>query len=382
MGDNLDLIQQHIDDEKRFIKKFQHENLVEIKDAQIIAEENCSSNSGVVIITEYVPGCTIADIINRFGPLEEKIIMMYLNQLVNAIRYLHSQNYHHGNLKNSNILIDSGGILKLTDYVHFKPFEIYVKDHLMQSKSNFNYYTPPEFFTNGEFSISTDIWQLGISLIEMANGKVGISEQISNSEQGYDETNIEDAYLKKIPKLNSNLSGSLKNFIYSCIKINPLHRPLIHHLIQLLDSMKSNFNFETKEVKSELIRMVTKVNNHKKLHGRTMTIKPSEFKKPTDSNVQRGITISGMIHHTQLPTPTFQQQIKELGDKIKKGNETPTFNLLREGHKSNQDSTNVNTDNPSFSFCQKNDEITNSWKKVNIFPIKEEPQNENKSEIE
>ena len=270
----------------------------------------------------------------------------------------------------------------MTDYVHFKPFEIYVKDHLMQSKSNFNYYTPPEFFTNGEFSISTDIWQLGISLIEMANGKVGISEQISNSEQGYDETNIEDAYLKKIPKLNSNLSGSLKNFIYSCIKINPLHRPLIHHLIQLLDSMKSNFNFETKEVKSELIRMVTKVNNHKKLHGRTMTIKPSEFKKPTDSNVQRGITISGMIHHTQLPTPTFQQQIKELGDKIKKGNETPTFNLLREGHKSNQDSTNVNTDNPSFSFCQKNDEITNSWKKVNIFPIKEEPQNENKSEIE
>jgi len=56
---------------------------------------------------------------------------MYLMQILKGIGYLHENNKFHGNLKTSNILIDSQAIVKISDYAHFKLYFEYIKNNAL-----------------------------------------------------------------------------------------------------------------------------------------------------------------------------------------------------------------------------------------------------------
>lgn len=51
-----------------------------------------------------------------FGPLKENVIRSYTQQIVVGLEYLHSKWIIHHDLKGANILIDSRGKLKLSDF--------------------------------------------------------------------------------------------------------------------------------------------------------------------------------------------------------------------------------------------------------------------------
>ena len=52
----------------------------------------------------------------KFGTFEEKLIKFYVKQILDALVYLHSLNIIHRKIKNTNILIDDNGTVKLTDF--------------------------------------------------------------------------------------------------------------------------------------------------------------------------------------------------------------------------------------------------------------------------
>lgn len=58
------------------------------------------------IFLEYVPGGSIASLIEKFGPLKPSVIRMYAQQILRGLEYLHAKKIMHRDIKGANILVD------------------------------------------------------------------------------------------------------------------------------------------------------------------------------------------------------------------------------------------------------------------------------------
>ena len=67
-------------------------------------------------VMEYMHGGDFNRLLQTYGRLEEKIAKFYIAELVLAIEHLHSVGVVHRDLKPDNILLDSKGHIKLTDF--------------------------------------------------------------------------------------------------------------------------------------------------------------------------------------------------------------------------------------------------------------------------
>jgi len=68
------------------------------------------------LIMEYVPGGDLMSQLIRYDRFSEDITRFYLAELVLAVESIHNCNYIHRDLKPDNILIDSRGHIKLSDF--------------------------------------------------------------------------------------------------------------------------------------------------------------------------------------------------------------------------------------------------------------------------
>jgi serine/threonine protein kinase len=71
------------------------------------------------IISEYCSGGSILELLNKFDKFDEKLIKRYTKQVLEGLNYLHQQGTAHFNLKASNVLVDSNGVIKISDYVEY-----------------------------------------------------------------------------------------------------------------------------------------------------------------------------------------------------------------------------------------------------------------------
>jgi len=59
------------------------------------------------VMLEYMDEGNIVSIQKKYGRLQEKILLIYIKQILQGLKYLHSQNIVHSNLKGKNILVNS-----------------------------------------------------------------------------------------------------------------------------------------------------------------------------------------------------------------------------------------------------------------------------------
>ena len=70
--------------------------------------------TALYIFLEYVPGGSIASLVQRFGKFEENVIRVYTRQILIGLAYLHSQRVVHRDIKGANILVEKSGRIKPT----------------------------------------------------------------------------------------------------------------------------------------------------------------------------------------------------------------------------------------------------------------------------
>lgn len=121
---------------------------------------------------EYCGSENIGQIINNRAISIHNAID-YAKQLCEGLHFLHSVNILHRDIKPENLMIDNG-VCKLVDFgstTNLGDNECFIRGSSMKTKN----YTPPEYFENGRiYGRFSDIYQIGVVLHEMLNGRVKI----------------------------------------------------------------------------------------------------------------------------------------------------------------------------------------------------------------
>jgi serine/threonine protein kinase len=176
---------------------------------------------------DYYKGGSLYDIIKRHGPLTEPQIALVVLQTLKALLFLHARNIVHRDIKAKNILLDEKGAVRLADFglaAHMNEFE----DDKNQEYSHAGtpFWMAPEILLRKKplIGFKSDVWSLGITMIEMAEGK-----------PPYASTNPVNATKLlaqgSIPELGSNLSSHFKDFVRLCLKANVSERAKVADLL-------------------------------------------------------------------------------------------------------------------------------------------------------
>ena len=178
------------------LKKFESPYIVQFYQSYTI-------NNTIWIITEFCECGSALDIMKITNKCyKETEIASIIVMVLKGLQYLHLQKKYHGGIKPSNILINNEGVVKLSDYN--------ISNQLLNLS---NLKTPPELTSKNNYNIKCDIWYLGLTCIELAEGNINYN--INNKEK------------KNKNELKNNNLWSLEfiDFIHKCLNENPNNRP-------------------------------------------------------------------------------------------------------------------------------------------------------------
>jgi len=195
--------------EIKMLKHLSHPNIVKYVDT--IREDRYLN-----IVLEYVPNGSLSTMLEKFGVFSETLAAHYISQTVEALEYLHQQGIIHRDIKGGNILADSEGIVKLTDFGVATRFR---KDFSGGEESNLPagtmFYMAPEIVKmSSPPTYSCDIWSVGATVIELLTGEPPYSNEEGMS-VCYRIVNDDH------PPLPVSVSAACRNFLMECFQKDP-----------------------------------------------------------------------------------------------------------------------------------------------------------------
>jgi eukaryotic-like serine/threonine-protein kinase len=150
--------------EARAVAQLSHPNVVSVIDA--------GEDGGYpYIVFEYVDGETLKQRIERVGPLPVAEATAYAIEIGRGLAAAHARRLVHRDVKPQNVLIDSEGRAKVTDFGIARSLEA---DGLTQTGrvlGTTDYVSPEQAMGRG-VDARTDIYSLGVLLYEMLTGEV------------------------------------------------------------------------------------------------------------------------------------------------------------------------------------------------------------------
>ena len=205
----------------QFVERFRREakNAAGLSHPNIVSIYDRGEADGTYYIAmEYLDGRTLKELINARGPTPPKIAIEYTRQILAAVGFAHKNGIVHRDIKPHNVLVDSEGRLKVTDFGIARSGTSQMTE--VGSIIGTAQYLSPEQARGSSVGPSSDIYSVGVVLYEMLTGELPFTG----------ETPLEIAmkHLSAIPdppsRKNPAVSRDLDLIVLRALAKNPKNR--------------------------------------------------------------------------------------------------------------------------------------------------------------
>jgi serine/threonine protein kinase len=226
-----------------------HPNIVECIDAY-----KNSADQTVCIALELMVGGCLTDVVSPQYPMIERHMAYVCKGMLMGLAFLHRQYRLHRDIKSDNVLVNYDGEVKLADFGF--AINLTSEESKRTSVVGTPYWMAPELIRGQKYDSKVDIWSLGITLIEMAEGEPPLLK----------EPPLRALLMITInppAKLKSNLwSPAIVHFLSRCLDANPLKRSsaeqlLMHPFIKSACSQEEFAQFVASKIKRKVKKSKT-----------------------------------------------------------------------------------------------------------------------------
>ncbi len=166
-ANTLAQLRQQFQQEAAVLARLNHPHLVRVTD---FFEEG----GNTYLVMDFVEGENLADRIARQGPLPEKKVLLWANQLLGALAYCHEQGVLHRDIKPQNVIIRPDGQAMLVDFGLVKlwdPSDPRTKT-AMRGMGTPEYAPPEQYETDaGHTDPRSDVYSMGATLYHALAGQ-------------------------------------------------------------------------------------------------------------------------------------------------------------------------------------------------------------------
>ncbi|KAG7892720.1 hypothetical protein KL925_000894 [Ogataea polymorpha] len=223
--------QKQIVRELNYNKKFQSDYIVKYYGTFIN-----SADASICICMEYMGGRSLDAIYKQFKKKDmrigEKALGKMAESVLRGLSYLNQQKVMHRDIKPQNILLDSKGNVKLCDF----GVSGEVVNSLATTFTGTSFYMAPERIRNEPYTITCDVWSLGLTLLEGAMGMFPFATKDPNLQISPIELLLIilefEPELNDEPEENITWSASFKDFIKVCLTKENRKRPSPRQMLE------------------------------------------------------------------------------------------------------------------------------------------------------
>jgi len=228
--DNSPDTQRQFKREAQILFDLVHPNLPKVIDYFVI------QGQGQYIVMEYVDGQDLQEMLDvSAGPLPEKQVLQWIEQVCDALSYLHSRNPQiiHRDIKPANIKITSNDKAMLVDFGIAKTYIPNLKT-TVGAKAVTPGYSPPEQYGKGTTDARSDIYALGATMYTLLTGH--------EPPESIDILSGNSPPPLPITFFNSSVSPCVKNAIEHAMQLEYGSRPgsVAEFMASLLDKEITN----------------------------------------------------------------------------------------------------------------------------------------------
>ena len=213
-----------VEKEAKTCQRLDHKNVVRFFG---IVKSEFKGNTIIELVFEFVEHGSLYDVLRRDGIQDQKRYEEYAAawtmDVAKAVEYLQTEGIQHRDIKSQNFLVSSNYTLKICDF-GFAKYSRHTEGH---SKGCTAQYAAPEIFTKEVYSPRSDIYSVGVVILEIVTKK-----------KPYDGLEINAVKYKtgsgkKLP-VPLTIPPKVRDILEQCFETDREMRPEIHRLIVVL----------------------------------------------------------------------------------------------------------------------------------------------------
>lgn len=173
--------------ESRFISIFNHPNILKIYNVGEYSDRPFMSY-------ELLKGKTLKENLDNRGKLSLDEALDYMSQILSGVSEMHSLGVLHNDLKPDNLYLLYDGTIRIVDFGTATHISSKEEKHILGTVN----YLAPEVISSRKYSVSSDLYSLGIIFYELLTGELPFkgnnSEEVLNAHAKGDIVRVNERY--------------------------------------------------------------------------------------------------------------------------------------------------------------------------------------------